>query len=134
MTAVFDQEKAAQLFAAMTEQAEPVAEALLLTIQKMQPMPSPLVTAVACRYVALYCAHCLFQGVQSEPDKSVLREAFLELDSLTNVDELIAGNVKINDGIVTDLMGGTRLPGGVLPKTGEDPTVFDLDSWEEKPK
>lgn len=125
-----DKERAANMFAILDEQAQPLAEALLVTILKTHPQPTPLVVAAACRYVGLFVAKSLLTVPGASQD--AVRDAFLLLDSITNVEELLAGNVEISDDLVEDLASGARSVGGRLPNLGHDPTVFDIDAWEEE--
>jgi hypothetical protein len=123
-----NEDRSRQLLTDMAEPAQAVAEAMIVAISKMRPVPSPLLTAVACRLVGLYAAKSLLQTPGANDME--IRDAFLALDRLTNVEELRLGNIEFSEEIVADLVNGARAPGSRLPNLGHDPTVFDIDAWE----
>ena len=124
-----DEDKARQLLNDMVEPGQVLAEAIIVALSKMQPLPSPLLTAVVCRLVGLYAAKSLMD-MGGDEHRMQVRDAFLTLDRLTNAEELRLGNIEFNEAIVSELAKGTRVPGSRLPNLGHDPTVFDIDAWE----
>jgi len=126
-----DEDKARRLLTDMAEPAQALAEVMIVALGKMQPVPSPFLTAVACRMVGLYAAKSLMGTAgRDEAQRLMVRDAFLTLDRLTNVEELRLGNIEFSEAVVSDLVKGTKQPGSRLPNLGHDPTVFDIDAWE----
>lgn len=126
-------DKGEQMFFELTQQAQPIGVALLAALRDMQPkIPPPLVAAIACRYVGLYAAKVLLAGALDQSAKDAVVEAFESIDARLSISAMLANNVAIDDGLIADvLQHRDRSPQAPLPERTEDPTVFDIDSWEK---
>lgn len=127
---VTNEQRLQQVMDEQRDAAQQVCLDLMDAVRRMQPMPSPLVTAIACRYLQLYAAQSLINSSKNDPVQvQAIVEAFNAIDEGTCVERLVSGDVTVDQEVVAEVMAGKR---GPLRVPEEDPSVFDIDAWDEE--
>lgn len=117
-------EKADAALVDLADQADPIASVLIQTIAKMQPHPTPLVAAMACRLVGLFAAKVMMDQAASAADTEAVLQGFDYIDERLSARAMASGSISFNEPAAS----AGRVS---LTALADDPTLFDIDAWEE---